>query len=448
MEGEPSAKPTPSQRRTYSQPASDQQANGGLDEMQAHLPMRPNTEAGDSAHLPEWAREMNFSSNRKAAAAAEHRAYGHPESAPDSHFPYNGYADEPYDGGPPSPSCGELERGGREGSHGAHAYGAHAYGAAQAVASWPADMPLGQSDGGIGYNRGRAMPRGPPKDLAIDFVGLPSERTKPTLAAAEFFGLDGPMQPRRGSRRSPPAAVEAAASQSYPPPQQQHYAQYAQQQQQHQQPAYSPEGYAPLHQYAQQQQHYPSYAPPQPPQQQQYAHIATGHQHPPPGAPAAQPARGGRRASPPLALTDDDSYGAGGLACNGAGGYQDGSAPYGGYRAAGAAGAAMGGVLSGVLTEQNHQNGPSPLQRPPRQRGGDSSSSSGAGAHHGALGSRADLPSAVPSAAAVGAPPPPVTDAHDGATESDGRARASSGALGRRAGRGGASSENGSRVEQ
>ena len=99
MEGEPSAKPTPSQRRTYSQPASDQQANGGLDEMQAHLPMRPNTEAGDSAHLPEWAREMNFSSNRKAAAAAEHRAYGHPESAPDSHFPYNGYADEPYDGG-------------------------------------------------------------------------------------------------------------------------------------------------------------------------------------------------------------------------------------------------------------------------------------------------------------------------------------------------------------
>jgi hypothetical protein len=214
MEGEPSAKPTPSQRRTYSQPASDQQANGGLDEMQAHLPMRPNTEAGDSAHLPEWAREMNFSSNRKAGAAAEHRAYGHPESAPDSHFPYNGYADEPYDGGPPSPSCGELERGGRDGSHGAHAYGAHAYGAAQAVANWPADMPLGQSDGGIGYNRGRAMPRGPPKDLAIDFVGLPSERTKPTLAAAEFFGLDGPMQPRRGSRRSPPSPIRRRRSSS------------------------------------------------------------------------------------------------------------------------------------------------------------------------------------------------------------------------------------------
>ena len=33
--------------------------------------------------------------------------------------------------------------------------------AAAAAARWPANMPLGQSDGGIGYARQRAMPRGP-----------------------------------------------------------------------------------------------------------------------------------------------------------------------------------------------------------------------------------------------------------------------------------------------
>ena len=46
-------------RRTFSQPASDQLQ--GPNHLQANLPLRPNTEAGDSSDLPEWARDFSTS---------------------------------------------------------------------------------------------------------------------------------------------------------------------------------------------------------------------------------------------------------------------------------------------------------------------------------------------------------------------------------------------------
>ena len=50
---------------------------------------------------------------------------------------------------------------------------------AAAAARWDNGMPLGQSDGGIGYQRQRAMPRGP----------MPGEGNG--QAAEDFFGLGG-----------------------------------------------------------------------------------------------------------------------------------------------------------------------------------------------------------------------------------------------------------------
>ena len=125
-------------RRTYSQPASDQLSARGA---AANLAVRPNTEAGDGA-LPEWARD--FSASREQRAHKHAVARGYDGAA------YDGYG--VYD--EPPPHAGDMEA--------AYPYASEpSYAAAAAVANrWPENMPLGQSDGGIGYNRGRAMPRG------------------------------------------------------------------------------------------------------------------------------------------------------------------------------------------------------------------------------------------------------------------------------------------------
>lgn len=129
-------------RRTASQPTSDLPVyNHHAYLQQPELPMRPNSEAAGSDALPEWARD--FSASRldrvsRAAAAAESRRGGGGGFAPtgadyDYEVPY------PEHSSPPP-----------------HEVDVHA-----AAAKWSNDLPLGQSDGGIGYHRGRAMPRGP-----------------------------------------------------------------------------------------------------------------------------------------------------------------------------------------------------------------------------------------------------------------------------------------------
>ena len=162
-------------RHTASQPTSD--LPGGH-RVGNNLPLRPNSEAaGGEGQLPEWARD--FSNQRQ----------------PRGHGGAGGYVDDnggfdPYDGGAgyselPSPPYDQMgyAYGGAGDPYG---YDGHAgvpappppalpsqthftqQQAAAAAARWPTNMPLGQSDGGIGYARQRAMPRGPPMPAEPD----------------------------------------------------------------------------------------------------------------------------------------------------------------------------------------------------------------------------------------------------------------------------------------
>lgn len=164
-------------RHTASQPTSD--LPGGH-RASNNLPLRPNSEAaGGEGQLPEWARD--FSNQRMP------RGHG----GAGGHVDDNGGFD-PYDGGAgyselPSPPYDQM--GHAYGGGDPYAYDGQGQGgggmmppmapmapaaallptqthftqqqAAAAAARWPANMPLGQSDGGIGYARQRAMPRGP-----------------------------------------------------------------------------------------------------------------------------------------------------------------------------------------------------------------------------------------------------------------------------------------------
>lgn len=178
-------------RHTASQPTSD--LPGGH-RASNNLPLRPNSEAaGGEGQLPEWARD--FSNQRM----------------PRGHGGAGGYVDDnggfdPYDGGagygelpsPPNDQMSNAYGGGGD----PYAYDSQAAGgggmmmppsmppavaplptqthftqqqAAAAAARWPANMPLGQSDGGIGYARQRAMPRGPvPGDHDVKVRATPA----------------------------------------------------------------------------------------------------------------------------------------------------------------------------------------------------------------------------------------------------------------------------------
>ena len=83
----PAAEP-PTQRRTYSQPASDQQANGRLDHV--GLVQRPNTEAGDGS-LPEWMRDLAH----QGAAAGGSYAHYDANGMQVNHFAYDGGGQQP-----------------------------------------------------------------------------------------------------------------------------------------------------------------------------------------------------------------------------------------------------------------------------------------------------------------------------------------------------------------
>jgi hypothetical protein len=190
-------------RRTFSQPTSDLPGvvRGNMP------PRRPSTEAGDG-ELPEWARD--FSSNRvdrgaKAVGAAERRMHGADDTF---HGAFNGgYA---YDE-PPSP-LSDVPDGAFSYERAPPAAAAYPHAMPAAIANrWPDDMPLGQSDGGIGYNRGRAAPRGV-ADAGASEVCL--AHSNPTLteahagASASEVGL-APTRTHGASRSAPDAATWA-----------------------------------------------------------------------------------------------------------------------------------------------------------------------------------------------------------------------------------------------
>ena len=141
-------------RHTFSQPTSDLPA--AQDGPVSPLPMRPNSEAAGGEGLPEWARD--FSTSR-----LHPRAGGSAMPAP-AHAPVHS-------------------------------------GAAAAAYYWPDDMPLGHSDGGIGYHRGRALPRGPLPDADHTQVARRSR---------------GPTPTHRTPERSYPAAPHCAAPAATP----------------------------------------------------------------------------------------------------------------------------------------------------------------------------------------------------------------------------------------
>ena len=251
--------PAAGPRRTSSQPTSDMpHGNGG-----GNLPMRPNSEAtSGEGHLPEWARD--FGANR----VPQRRGVG--SLSPD--FFDGGGFDMSLDnganvlGGLPEPGSPtpfvqqqyaqqqlyqqyqqQQEYAQQAAGGGGNGYDPAA--AAAAASRWPAEMPLGQSDGGIGYAARRAMPRGPPAGSAAlgvenasntsaeSFFGMNEQRRAPAYDANKFFGLsdDAPArrEPRRRGRASPPEDVQ----QQYQQQQQQQQQQY-----QYQQPPGPPRG--------------------------------------------------------------------------------------------------------------------------------------------------------------------------------------------------------------
>lgn len=163
-------------RRTSSQPTSDLPNGGG-----GPLPMRPNSEAagGHGNALPEWARDFNANRIQRGGGGGfgdpydglglglDHDAVNYPDS--------------------PSPQPGPS---GFDSPPTQMPYAGVAPAYAAAAASWPADMPLNQSEGGIGYQARRAMPRGPlPSEMdqqvggpAVDCRCLPQPATRPTHA--------------------------------------------------------------------------------------------------------------------------------------------------------------------------------------------------------------------------------------------------------------------------
>ena len=286
------AGPGARRRESASQPTSDQTGGGHL-YPQGNIPNRPNTHTdGSQGNLPEWARDFNAATNARRGALGAQAEYD------------RGGLGFDYENFPEPPSPGGVE----PGIVSPVPYAQQEYPDPLAAAQrWPSNMPLGQSDGGIGYQARRAMPRGPmpgesaePQLSAEHFFGLGGNAGGNGGDAAKFFGLDEPRrEPRRTSRRSPPNAMEANAAP--PPPLQvpngQDY--YGGQQQQE-----WPGAQQPWQQWQQQQQ------------QQGYGY--SGQQSPYPdqagnaygggamnGSAAYGGPRGGRRASPPLDLNDE-----------------------------------------------------------------------------------------------------------------------------------------------